>query len=140
MESVHPDLLFSSVLSIGEIRKGIEPVGGFSAQVYLGNGQGGFTLQSQEPGYPGLDTIMLSIGDVNGDGIPDLLLPADGCLGIAYGLGNGTFAPTIAWGVGGSPGQIILENLHGQPRSAGLPDIVSPDSGGGVTVLINVTK
>jgi hypothetical protein len=71
-------------------------------------------------------------------GIPDLLLPADGSLGIAYGIGNGTFEPTIAWGVGGSPGQIILENLHGQPAT--MPDIVSPDSGGGVTVLINLTK
>jgi hypothetical protein len=108
--------------------------------VYLGDGKGGFTLQKQTPSYPGLDTCMLAIGDVNGDGMPDLLLPADGSLGIAYGKGDGTFKPTVAWGVGGSPGQILLENLHGQPASANLPDIVSPDSGGGVTVLINTTK
>jgi hypothetical protein len=110
------------------------------AYVYLGDGKGGFVLQTEYPAYPGLDTIMLAIGDVNGDGIPDLLLPADGSLGIAYGKGDGTFKPTVAWRVGGSPGQILLENLHGQPASANLPDIVSPDSSGGVVVLLNTTK
>jgi hypothetical protein len=123
----------------GNLDAVIWPVFG-GAQIYLGNGKGGFTLQSQTPAYPGLDTIMLAIGDVNGDGIPDLLLPADGSLGIAYGIGNGTFEPTVAWGVGASPGQILLENLHGQPASAHRPDIVSPDSGGGVTVLLNLAK
>jgi hypothetical protein len=81
---------------------------------------------------------MLSIGDVNGDGIPDLLLPADGSLGIAYGLGNGTFAPIMTWGLGSGPGQILLENLHGQPTT--MPDIVSPDSSGGIMVLLNITQ
>jgi hypothetical protein len=122
----------------GHLDAVIWPVGLNNAQIYLGDGTGAFTLQTQTPGYPGLDTIMLSVGDVNGDGIPDLLLPADGSLGIAYGNGDGTFQPTVAWGVGGSPGQILLENLHGQAASAHLPDIVSPDSGGGVTVLLNL--
>jgi hypothetical protein len=124
----------------GNLDAVVWPVGENDAQVYLGDGKGGFVLQTEYPAYPGLDTIMLAIGDVNGDGIPDLLLPADGSLGIAYGKGDGTFKPTVAWGVGGSPGQILLENLHGQPASANLPDIVSPDSGGGVRVLLNTTK
>jgi hypothetical protein len=71
----------------GNLDAVIWPVGLNNAEIYLGDGKGGFTLQKQAPKYPGLDTIMLSIGDVNGDGIPDLLLPADGSLGIAYGNG-----------------------------------------------------
>jgi hypothetical protein len=77
---------------------------------------------------------------VNGDGIPDLLLPADGSVGIAVGKGDGTFLTRFAVGVGPGEGQILLENLHGQSLKAGLPDLVEPDSSGGVTVLINLTK
>jgi hypothetical protein len=33
-----------------------------------------------------------------------------------------------------------MQNLHGQAASAGLPDLSAPDSTGGVTVLINITK
>jgi hypothetical protein len=77
---------------------------------------------------------------VNGDGIPDLLLPSSGTLGIAYGRGNGSFAPQQYVGTGNGPAQIILSNVHGQPASANLPDIVEPDGNGGVMVLINTTQ
>lgn len=109
-----------------------------NATVYLGNGQGGFTLTTTLA-YPGSDILPVEIGDVNGDGIPDLLLPADGSVGIALGIGNGTFlyGPTV--GVGPAEGQILLQNLHGQTKP-GLPDLVEPDGSGGVTVLINLTK
>ncbi len=80
------------------------------------------------------------VGGVNGDGIPDLFLPADASLNIPYGKGDSNFEPTTTWGVDSSPGQILLENLHGQPATANLADVVSPDRGGGVTVLINITK
>jgi hypothetical protein len=52
-------------------------------------------------------------------------------------LGNGTFAPITTWGLGSGSGQILLENLHGQPTT--MPDIVSPDSSGGIMVLLNIT-
>jgi hypothetical protein len=42
--------------------------------------------------------------------------------------------------VGGGEGQILTQHLHGQPPKAGLPDLVAPDSSGGITVLINLTK
>jgi hypothetical protein len=33
-----------------------------------------------------------------------------------------------------------VANVHGQLASAGLPDIVAPDTSGGVMTLINQTK
>jgi hypothetical protein len=57
---------------------------------------------------------------------------------IAPGKRNGTFLAPFTVGVGGNEGQILLQTLHGQ--AAGLPDIVEPDGGGGITVLINETK
>jgi len=109
------------------------------AFVYLGNGKGEFTPITSL-GWPGPDGIVQQIGDVNGDGIPDVLMPADGSLGIALGNGDGTFQAPFAVGVGQGAGQ-ILQNLHGQSPKAGLPDIVSPDdSSGNVMVLINLTK
>jgi len=44
--------------------------------------------------------------------------------------------PTFAVGAG----QVFMQNLHGQPSTAGLPDLVAPDGSGGVMVLINITK
>jgi hypothetical protein len=62
----------------GNLDMAVQIIGIADAQIYLGNGKGGFTLQAQEPPYPGLNAGMVTIEDVNGDGIPDLLLPAAG--------------------------------------------------------------
>ena len=44
----------------------------------------------------------------------------------------------VVWGSGPAVGQIFFENLHGQSPMVGLPDLVAPDSTGGVLVLLNV--
>jgi len=56
------------------------------------------------------------------------------------GQGGATYAAAFSVGTGPSPGDVLVENLHGQSTSSGLPDIVAPDASGGVTVLINKTK
>jgi hypothetical protein len=107
--------------------------------VYLGDGKGGFTpKQALKDALNAPGPIM--VADVNGDGIPDIGLMEAGTLGIFLGKGDGTFNAPFYIGAGPSPGDILAVNLHGQPASAGHPDLVAPDGSGGVMVLINTSK
>ena len=109
-----------------------------AASVYLGDGNGGFVLNG-EILFAGLASDIGVVGDVNGDGIPDVLLAGDGSIAVAVGNGDGTFATPTVWGAGPNVRQIFVENLHGQSARAGLADVVAPDYGG-VLVLVNTTK
>jgi hypothetical protein len=112
---------------------------GGGAEVYLGNGQGGFTSQTGIPDPIGfLATLM--VADLNGDGIPDILDLEGDTLQIYLGIGNATYESPFYIGTGPSPASILTANLHGQAATKGLPDIVAPDYSGGVMVLINTTK
>jgi hypothetical protein len=106
--------------------------------ILIGDGKGGFTGTQNHVPYPFVDQLPAQVGDVNGDGIPDLLLPADGSIGIALGNGKGEFQAPFVEGVGPGVGQVFTQALHGQPT--GLADIVAPDYTGGITVLFNTTK
>jgi hypothetical protein len=106
--------------------------------VYLGNGAGGLAYLYGPS--EALSAGPFTIADVNGDGIPDLCVEGDGSVATLLGLGNGMFATPFYVGVGPAPGDVLLEDLHGQSPTAGIPDIVAPDGSGGVTVLINETK
>ena len=110
------------------------------AVIYLGNGRGGFTMQKTTLPYTHGSDYPATIGDVNGDGIPDIILPVSGDVEIWLGAGDGTFPTSTVYGTGLGDSEILLQNLHGQSVGAGVPDIVAPDSSGGVTVLINTTK
>jgi hypothetical protein len=107
--------------------------------VYLGDGKGGLTEKqalTDALNAPGPAVV----ADLNGDGIPDIGLMEAGTLGIFLGNGDGTFQAPFYIGAGPSPGGILAENLHGQPATAGRPDLVAPDTSGGVMVLVNTSK
>ncbi len=110
-----------------------ESNGDGSVAVLLGNGDGTFQpavlydLGGIEPGW-------LAIADVNGDGIPDLIVAnsfasgndAVGSVGVLFGNGNGTFQPVVTYAAGGIPTGIAVGDLNGD----GQPDIVVTTCGG----------
>jgi VCBS repeat protein/FG-GAP repeat protein len=113
-------------------------VSGGGAYVYLGDGKGGLTYKETLVGAAAPGPVM--VADVDGDAIPDIGVMGGDTLAIFLGNGDGTFQVPFYIGGGPSPGDVLVENLHGQLPSAGLPDIVAPDTSGGVMVLINTTK
>ncbi len=104
-----------------------------SALVYLGDGKGGFG--PQEP----LVYLYLSgadqatVADLNGDGIPDIILQAGAEFGLFLGLGDGTFLTGPVIGTQGAPEGALVVNLHGSGAPY-LPDLVVPDTTGGIIV------
>jgi len=118
----------------------LQSVGG-GASVYLGDGRGNFTSDTVLLGLrPDSVAGINMVSDLNGDGIPDIALLETDTMVIYLGQGGGTYAAAFSIGTGSAPGALLVENLHGQSASSGLPDIVVPDFNGGVTVLINATK
>jgi hypothetical protein len=99
--------------------------------LYTGNGAGGFS----GPTYielPEVDRDGLTLGDVNGDGIPDLI--SSGAY-VAYGIGGGHFAKPISYTVSEARTDVVLADLQNNGRN----DIVT--SGYYVTsVLLNEGK
>jgi len=110
------------------------------ASVYLGNGQGGFTYQTEVSGPPGDGVGFNMVADLNGDGIPDIAVLESDTLAISLGEGGAKYATPFYIGTGSSPAGVLVANLHGQAASAGMPDILAPDTTGFVVTLLNLTK
>ncbi len=72
--------------------------------VLLGNGDG--TFRTAVSYRSGTNTVSIAVGDINGDGKPDIVLSylgADdnGGVGLMLGKGNGTFGSMVKFGSGG---------------------------------------
>jgi hypothetical protein len=96
-----------------------------AVSVLLGNGDGTFLRGFYETGtYP----ICVAIGDLNGDGKPDLAVANDFYQGVSVllGNGNGTFQPKTDYTTGGSAARsVALRDLNGD----GKLDLAAGDQG-----------
>ncbi|HSZ57081.1 MAG TPA: FG-GAP-like repeat-containing protein, partial [Tepidisphaeraceae bacterium] len=99
---------------------------GQTVSVLLGNGDG--TFQAQQVLGVGSGPDAVAIADVNGDGIPDLIVAnsRSNDVSVLLGNGNGTFKPQVTYATGAGPSSIAVANLNGD----GYPDLVVTNSGG----------
>ncbi|HEV2396701.1 MAG TPA: FG-GAP-like repeat-containing protein, partial [Candidatus Sulfotelmatobacter sp.] len=109
---------------------------GGAIAVLLGNGDGTF---EQPVLYGILDPMAVAVGDMNGDGISDLVaIRADASNGLVYifpGSGYGTFrSPEIFYPVGQFPRDLALADFNGDHQ---LDVTVADQSGYKEYVLLN---
>jgi uncharacterized protein (TIGR03437 family) len=103
--------------------------------VLLGNGNGTFQ-PPQMTALPGpivqqtigsAATAGLAVGDLNGDGIPDVVTAINGAtsnqVAVLLGIGNGSFKPAVLSNTGTSPPEIIVGDINGD----GKPDLLLAD-------------
>ena len=105
---------------------------GNSVSVLLGNGDG--TFGPRRDFVTGRGPNSVAIGDLNGDGKPDLALANEGSstVSVLLGYGDGTFGPRHDYGqTGSNPHGVVIHDLNVD----GKPDLIM-SSGGGISVLL----
>jgi len=108
-----------------------------SVSVLLGNGDGSF--QPATPVYTPASSVNLAglaVADVNGDGIPDLVLSdhSANAVDILTGNGDGTFQGPTSYPTGAAPLGLALADLNHDGR---LDIAVANQTGSSATVLLN---
>jgi hypothetical protein len=116
-----------------------------SVSVLLGNGDGTFQPAASYPSG-GLDASSVTVGDLNGDGKPDLVVAnyctsncASGSVSVLLGNGDGTFQSAVSYPSGGEDAySAAVADVNGD----GKPDLVvvnyctSNCASGSVSVLL----
>lgn len=84
--------------------------------VLIGNGDG--TFKAKRTFLPALDPKDLAFGDLNGDGVTDLISaePGSGNVRVFVGNGNGSFKVGVAYALGATPGDIAIGDFDGDGR------------------------
>jgi uncharacterized protein (TIGR03437 family) len=103
--------------------------------VLLGNGKGTFQTP-QVTALPGpiiqrtigaAATAGLAVGDLNGDGIPDVVTAINGAtsnqVAVLLGIGNGSFKSAVPSNTGTSAPEILIRDMNGD----GKPDLLLAD-------------
>src|ERR1035441_2402396 len=121
----HPDLVVANLCGNYNCYSGAPGIGQIG--VLLGNGDGTF----QPPviySSGGYDSYSVAIGDVNGDGHPDLVVANscetsdcnNGSVSVLLGNGDGTFQSPLSYSSGGNAHSVAIGDVNGD----GKPDIV----------------
>ncbi len=133
----HPDIVFSvACQSASDCNNG-------TVNVMLGKGDGTFKKPvSYHSG--GVDTDFVAVGDVNGDGWPDLVVTnacqnvgctGNGSVSVLFGKGGGTFKAPVTYDSGGVR---AISCVIGNLKAGGFPDLaVANFTSGTVGVLLN---
>ncbi len=93
-----------------------------SVSILLGNGDG--TFQPPRNFSSGAESDFVAVGDVNGDGIPDLVVANEnaggsGGVSVLLGNGDGSFQPAHSVAAGTRPYALALADINGD----GIPDL-----------------
>jgi archaellum component FlaF (FlaF/FlaG flagellin family) len=103
-------------------------------QILLDNQDG--ILQSEQPLNLSTDTAFydsIATGDLNGDGIPDVVFSANGSVGIAFGSGNGTFQAPVYIPLPQNSTSVAVADFNRD----GIPDIAAAlDNYAGISIFL----
>ena len=107
--------------------------------VFLGNGDGTFQKPVQYSLATSNAARWTAVGDLNGDGIPDLAAASAPDVVVLLGRGDGTFLPGVTYPLGGKfaagalPSSVIIADFNVD----GKPDLAVADNvGAAVSVLL----
>jgi hypothetical protein len=104
-----------------------------TVSVLLNRGDGSFRANVDY--VTGLFSIAIAIGDLNGDGKPELAVAnADAdTVSVLRNRGDGTFEAHLDYATGPNPGSIAIGDLNGD----GKPELATANGAGSVSVLAN---
>jgi hypothetical protein len=112
--------------------------GDYWIAVALGNGDGTFQTPVQyATTQPGSSYNGLAVGDVNGDGRPDLVIMHNGQIGVLLGNGDGTFQTETTYPVGGAATSVALADFNGDGKLDAVVEYGSSSSGSVALLLGN---
>ena len=117
---VEGDFTGAGILDLAVANEGLGTAGtGSSISVLLGNGDGSF--QPAVDNAPGLQAQSLAVGDLTGNGLPDLIIgrSASTLVTVLHNRGDGSFEAAGSFATGGDPTAIAVGDFTGD----GIPDL-----------------